>query len=136
MQELSHARRYCGPCQLWNDCTGWVSRLSEAADSIRKATATSRKKAFYEPGRWNPLRELEEMTDSLHRVNARPHPRRSNGKEMMPVADWRVSVDISESDWDFHIKTEFAGLKNEAWGHLGEWGVYSPRPAERGVTTE
>ena len=86
--------------------------------------------------RWNPWRELEEKTDPLNRFVVRPDTRRSNGKEMMPVADWAVSVDISETGGEFHIKTEFAGLKNEAWGHLGEWGVYSPRPAERGVTTE
>lgn len=62
---------------------------------------------------WNPLRELEKMTDPLNRVFARPVIRRSNGNEMMPVADWAVSLNISEAEGGFHIKTEFPGLKNE-----------------------
>jgi HSP20 family molecular chaperone IbpA len=63
---------------------------------------------------WNPSRELEALTDPLNRVFARPVTRRSNGKEIMPVADWAVSVDISDTDGGFHIRAEFSGLKNEA----------------------
>lgn len=63
--------------------------------------------------RWNPLRESEKMTDPLNRFFARPDTRRSNGKEMMPVVDWAPFVDISETDGEFHIKTEFPRLKNE-----------------------
>ena len=62
---------------------------------------------------WDPLRELEEMNDQLSQFFARPDPRRSNGKEMMPVGDWRVSLDISKIGGDFRIKPEFARLKNE-----------------------
>ena len=56
--------------------------------------------------RWNPWGELEEMTDPLNHFSTRPDTRRSNGKEMMPVADWGVPMDISDADGEFHIKTE------------------------------
>jgi HSP20 family protein len=75
--------------------------------------------------RWNPSRELEEMTDSLLRFFARPHTWRSTGKEMMPVADWRVSVGISESDGDFHITTKFPGLKHEAMRGILDKGRFT-----------
>ena len=68
---------------------------------------------------WTPWHELEALTDPLNRFFVRPDTRRSNGKEMMPVADWAVSMNISETDGGSHIKTEFPGLKNEAGGYLG-----------------
>ena len=63
--------------------------------------------------RWTPWGELEEMTDPLNRFVAHPETRRSNGKEVMPVGHWAVSGNIIETDGEFHIKTEFPGLKNE-----------------------
>ena len=64
--------------------------------------------------RWTPWRELEALTDPLNRFFACPDTRRSTGKEMMPVADWAVSVDINDTDGDFHIRTRFSRLKDEA----------------------
>ena len=61
----------------------------------------------------NPLRELEALTDPLNRFFVRPETRRSTGKEMMAVADWAASTNIGETEWEFHTKTEFPGLKNE-----------------------
>jgi HSP20 family protein len=46
--------------------------------------------------RWDPFRELEDMTDRLNRIFARP-ALRTNGKETMTVADWVPTVDISET---------------------------------------
>ena len=62
----------------------------------------------------NRLRELEALTDPLNRFFARPDTRRSTGKEMRPVADWAVSVEINVTDGDFHIRTKCSGLKDEA----------------------
>lgn len=62
--------------------------------------------------RWDPFRELEEMSERLNRVFARPSAR-TNGKENMTVADWTPSVDISETDAEYVIKAELPEVKKE-----------------------
>lgn len=63
--------------------------------------------------RWDPFRELEEMSDRLNRLVARQDARQSNGKEMLTVADWMPSVDISETEEEFQIKAELPEVKKE-----------------------
>ncbi len=63
--------------------------------------------------RWDPFRELEEVSDRLNRVFARPAARSSNGKETMIVADWTPSVDISETEGEYQIKAEIPDVKKE-----------------------
>lgn len=63
--------------------------------------------------RWNPLQELEEMSERLNRFLSRQDAGGSNGKEMMTVADWAPSVDISETDEAFHIAAELPEVKKE-----------------------
>jgi HSP20 family protein len=62
--------------------------------------------------RWDPFRELEEMSDRLNRMFARPATR-TNGKETMIVADWTPTVDISETDGEYQIKAEIPDVKKE-----------------------
>ncbi|GKS58499.1 molecular chaperone [Nitrospira sp.] len=62
--------------------------------------------------RWDPFRELEEMSDRLNRVFARPAARPS-GKETLTVADWIPTVDISETDGEYLIKAELPEVKKE-----------------------
>lgn len=63
--------------------------------------------------RWDPFRELEEVSDRLNRMFARPVARTSNGKETMIVADWTPSVDISETEGEYQIKAEIPDVKKE-----------------------
>ncbi|NGZ04109.1 MAG: heat-shock protein Hsp20 [Nitrospira sp. WS238] len=63
--------------------------------------------------RWDPFRELEEVSDRLNRVFARPATRAANGKETMIVADWTPSVDISETEGEYQIKAEIPDVKKE-----------------------
>ena len=63
--------------------------------------------------RWDPFRELEEVSDRLNRMFARPAARTSNGKETMIVADWTPSVDISETEGEYQIKAEIPDVKKE-----------------------
>jgi HSP20 family protein len=63
--------------------------------------------------RWDPFRELEEVSDRLNRMIARPATRSSNGKETMIVADWTPSVDISETESEYQIKAEIPDVKKE-----------------------
>ena len=62
--------------------------------------------------RWDPFRELEEMSDRLNRMFARPATR-TNGKETIIVADWTPTVDISETDGEYQIKAEIPDVKKE-----------------------
>jgi HSP20 family protein len=63
--------------------------------------------------RWDPLRELEEMSERLNRMFTRPTSSRQNGKESLTVADWIPQVDISEADHEYVITAELPGLKKE-----------------------
>ena len=63
--------------------------------------------------RWDPFRELEEVSDRLNRMFARPAVSRTTGKENMIVADWTPSVDISETDGEYQIKAEIPDVKKE-----------------------
>ena len=63
--------------------------------------------------RWDPFRELEEVSDRLNRMFARPAAPRTNGKETMIVADWTPSVDISETDGEYLIKAELPEVKKD-----------------------
>ncbi|WP_455377067.1 Hsp20/alpha crystallin family protein [Petrachloros mirabilis] len=62
--------------------------------------------------RWDPFRELEDMSDRLNRVFARPAVR-TGGKETLTVADWIPVVDISESAGEYVIKAELPEVKKE-----------------------
>ena len=63
--------------------------------------------------RWDPFRELEEMSNRLHRMYNRPAPPQTNGKEAIGVADWAPSVDVSETDGEYQIKAEIPDVKKE-----------------------
>ncbi len=63
--------------------------------------------------RWDPFRELEEMSDRLNRMISNPALPRTNGKESMVVADWAPFVDISETDGGYQIKAEIPDVKKE-----------------------
>ena len=63
--------------------------------------------------RWNPYRELEEVTEQLNRMFGRPAARRENGKELLTVADWIPIVDISETESAYVIKAELPDVKKE-----------------------
>ncbi len=63
--------------------------------------------------RWDPFRELEDMSDRLNRMFSRPGLSQANGKETMIVADWVPAVDVSETDGEFQIKAEIPDVKKE-----------------------
>lgn len=65
------------------------------------------------PVRWDPFRELEDVSDRLNRMLTRPAMRTSNNKETMIVADWTPSVDISETEGEYQIKAEIPDVKKE-----------------------
>jgi HSP20 family protein len=62
--------------------------------------------------RWDPFRELEDMSERLNRVFSRPSTRNS-GNENLTVADWMPTVDISETEAEYLIKAELPEVKKE-----------------------
>jgi len=63
--------------------------------------------------RWDPFRELEDMSDRLNRMFGRPVARPESGKEAITVADWIPAVDISDTDGEYLIKAELPEVKKE-----------------------
>jgi HSP20 family protein len=63
--------------------------------------------------RWDPFRELEDMSDRLNRMFSHSALPRTNGKETMVVADWVPSVDVSETEGGYQITAEIPDVKKE-----------------------
>jgi HSP20 family protein len=64
--------------------------------------------------RWDPFRELEDMSDRLNRVFGRlPARLQEGGREAMTVSEWTPTVDISETDREYVIKMELPEVKKE-----------------------
>jgi HSP20 family protein len=63
--------------------------------------------------RWDPFRELEDMSDRLNRVFGRSALARENSKDALIAFDWAPSVDISESNEEFVIKAELPGVNKD-----------------------
>jgi len=63
--------------------------------------------------KWDPFRELEDVSNRLNRVFGRPLVRTESNSDMLAMADWTPSADISETDTAYLIKAEIPGVKKE-----------------------
>ena len=63
--------------------------------------------------KWDPFRELEDVSTRLNRIFGRFPARAESGNQMLAVADWAPSVDISETGTAYLIKGEIPGVKKE-----------------------
>ena len=63
--------------------------------------------------KWDPLSELEALSGRLNRIFGRPALPGATGYDMLKMADWTPSVDVSETDKEFVIKAEIPGVKKE-----------------------
>ena len=65
--------------------------------------------------RWDPFRELEDMSERLNRAFGRSGLTRaeSSSKDAMTVFDWSPTVDIVETPEEFQIKAELPEVKKE-----------------------
>jgi HSP20 family protein len=61
--------------------------------------------------RWDPSRELEEMTERLSRLVGRPATNRA--EEALVTADWAPIVDIQETDKEYLVKAELPEVKKD-----------------------
>lgn len=67
----------------------------------------------WEPHKWDPFKELEDMSQRLNRLFGRPLTRSEAGHNSMTTIDWAPSVDISETDSEYIIKAEIPDVKKE-----------------------
>lgn len=63
--------------------------------------------------KWDPFRELEDVSKRLNRIFGQPPARTDAGNEMLALADWAPSVDISETEAAYLIKGEIPGVKKD-----------------------
>ena len=61
--------------------------------------------------RWDPFRELEDMSDRLNRLFGRSRLARDN--DAMVAFEWSPTCDISENNEEFSIKAELPGVNKE-----------------------
>jgi HSP20 family protein len=63
--------------------------------------------------KWNPFNELEDISNRLNQMFGRPVVSAAADQQMLKVADWTPSVDISETDQAYLIKAEIPEVKKE-----------------------
>lgn len=63
--------------------------------------------------KWDPFRELQDMSQRLNQIFARPFDGLGGGREMLTVAEWSPAVDVSETDSEYVIKAELPEVKKE-----------------------
>jgi HSP20 family protein len=63
--------------------------------------------------KWDPFRELEEVSSRLNRLFGRSTLPSESDREMLSVADWMPSVDISETDNSYLVKAEIPGVNKD-----------------------
>lgn len=63
--------------------------------------------------RWDPFRELEEMSNRMNRLFVRRAAGQDGGTEALSVADWTPTVDVSETEGEYIIKAELPEVKKE-----------------------
>jgi len=60
--------------------------------------------------KWDPSSELEEISNRLNRIFGRSSVPAKSSQEMLTIADWTPSADVSETDDAYLIKAEIPGV--------------------------
>lgn len=63
--------------------------------------------------KWDPLKELEDVSSRLNRLFGRSVARTESNQEMLALPEWTPSADISETDTSYLIKAEIPGVNKE-----------------------
>src|SRR4029078_2943803 len=76
---------------------------------------------------WNPLREMAEAQNRLHRFFLGGFPNRMGSGEIhsLAVADWSPEVDISEDDHGYVLKADLPEMKKDDVRVTVEDGILS-----------
>jgi HSP20 family protein len=63
--------------------------------------------------RWDPFRELEEVSSRLNRFFGQPAVRRGTEDESAFFADWAPAVDVQETETEYLVKADLPEVKKE-----------------------
>lgn len=63
--------------------------------------------------KWDPFKELEDVSTRLNRIFGRSTLPVESDREMLSMADWMPSVDISETDNAYLVKAEIPGVSKD-----------------------
>jgi len=63
--------------------------------------------------KWDPSSELEEISNRLNRIFGRTSAPAKSGHELLIIADWSPTTDVSETDEAYLIKAEIPGVNKE-----------------------
>jgi HSP20 family protein len=63
--------------------------------------------------RWDPFRELEEVSTRLNRLFNQPLGRRLPEDEGSLLAEWAPAIDVQETDGEYLIKADLPEVKKE-----------------------
>jgi len=63
--------------------------------------------------RWDPFRELEEMSTRLNRFLGGPLPRQTGEDDSVFFADWAPAIDVQETDTEYLMKADLPEVKKE-----------------------
>jgi HSP20 family protein len=63
--------------------------------------------------KWDPFVELDDVSKRLNRIFGRFPARTEAEREVLTVADWAPTVDITETDTAYLIKGEIPGVNKE-----------------------
>jgi HSP20 family protein len=63
--------------------------------------------------RWDPFRELEEVSTRLNRLFSQPLGRRRIEDEGSLMAEWAPAVDVQETEGEYLIKADLPDVKKE-----------------------
>ena len=68
----------------------------------------------WEPGRrWDPFRELEEMSTRLNRLFREPGVRTLTENGGMTLTDWTPAVDVQETDGEYLVKADLPEVRKD-----------------------
>ena len=63
--------------------------------------------------RWDPLRELEDMSSRLNRMFNRSDIMRGSGRDALTTTDWAPAVDIVETQEEYLVKAELPDVNKD-----------------------
>ncbi len=63
--------------------------------------------------RFDPFRELEEMSSRLNRVFGQPAMPRAESEDVAFFTDWAPAIDVQETDTEFLVKADLPEVKKE-----------------------
>ena len=63
--------------------------------------------------RWDPFRELEEVSGRLNRFFGQPLARRTGNEEAPLLAEWAPAMDVQETEHEYLIKADLPEVKKE-----------------------